>query len=51
MRWVSTRVLPRQATATMSRGEPEWTTAARWFSFNPSRRAAESTAGRGAPSR
>ena len=51
MRWVSTRVLPEPAPATMSRGVPAWTTAARWFSFSPSRSAAGSIAGRGAPSR
>ena len=51
MRWVRTRVLPEPAPATMSSGVPEWTTAARWFSFSPSRSAAGSIAGRGAPSR
>ncbi|CAM5231522.1 hypothetical protein SALBM217S_04803 [Streptomyces griseoloalbus] len=51
MRWVSTRVLPDPAPATMSRGAPECTTAARWLSFSPPSSAAESITGRGAPSR
>ncbi len=51
MRWVSTRVLPEPAPATMSSGEPACVTASRWFSFSPSSRAAPLSAGRGAPSR
>ena len=47
MRCVSTRVLPEPAPATMSSGEPECTTAARWLSFSPSSSAAASTAGAG----
>ena len=36
MRWVSTRVLPEPAPATMSSGEPECTTASRCCGFMPS---------------
>ncbi len=51
MRWVSTRVLPEPAPATMSSGEPACTTAAACCSFSPSRRVAGSMTGFGEPSR
>src|SRR3954464_14419151 len=35
MRWVSTRVLPDPAPATMSSGPPSWTTASRCGPFRP----------------
>ena len=40
MRWVSTRVLPEPAPATISSGEPAWTTASRWRGLSPSSSAA-----------
>ncbi len=39
IRWVSTRVLPEPAPATMSSGLPSCTTAARCSGLSPSRRA------------
>ncbi|CAM5726580.1 hypothetical protein SMICM304S_10105 [Streptomyces microflavus] len=51
MRWVSTRVLPEPAPATMSSGDPACTTAARCSVFSPSSSAAASMTGRGWPSR
>ena len=36
MRWVSTRVLPEPAPATISSGVPACTTASRWRGFRPS---------------
>src|SRR5580704_10478107 len=38
IRWVSTRVLPEPAPATISSGPPAWTTAARCCGLRPSRR-------------
>ena len=35
MRWVSTRVLPDPAPATMSSGPPSWSTASRCWGFRP----------------
>src|SRR4051812_29660942 len=40
MRWVSTRVLPEPAPATISSGDPSWTTASRWRGLRPSSNAA-----------
>ena len=37
MRWVSTRVLPEPAPATISSGPSVWVTASRWTGFSPSR--------------
>ena len=38
MRWVSTRVLPEPAPATISRGPSVWVTASYCTGFRPSRR-------------
>src|SRR5680860_1813162 len=46
MRWVSTRVLPEPAPATISSGPPACTTAARWASFRSSTSSGLTTAGR-----
>ena len=35
MRWVSTRVLPDPAPATMSSGPPGWVTASAWTGLRP----------------
>src|SRR6185503_19588431 len=40
MRWVSTRVLPEPAPATINRGDPACVTACRWRGLSPSKRAA-----------
>ena len=45
IRWVSTRVLPEPAPATISSGLPLWTTAVRCASFRPSTSASRSVAG------
>src|SRR6478735_1477890 len=47
MRWVSTRVLPEPAPATMSSGLPSWTTASRCCGLRPSRRRLSEGSGTG----
>ena len=45
MRWVSTRVLPEPAPATMSSGPSAWMTASRWTGLRPSRRSPSNAMG------
>ena len=49
MRWVSTRVLPEPAPATMSSGPPSWSTASRCCGLSPTSSCSGSAPGRAAP--